>query len=389
MTPPDFARELGARRRQRVRGRADAAPVRLRSASPTATARVRGLYHVGGGTHPGAGIPGVLLGAEVTAGLVAARTARVAGARALTPIARRGARRRRAGSRGRSRSPAGCCRATCATTSTALPRVPHARRPRRLRRPGRRRARRRGRGVVRGRRGRARARRGCSPTSTRATAAARRAARLLRAACATTSTATPIDTEAELDRYCYRVAGTVGVMMAALLGTRDRRRRRAVGRRAGHGDAAHEHPARHRRGPRRTAASTSPARRSARFGVARARARARRSLRDQIARADALYDEGIAGIPLLPRGRRAIRAAAGDVPRDPAPDRARGLRRARRAARSCRARASCSSPRARPACRRARAVFRALFARWSPRRSPTAALPERAARPRRRAAIVG
>jgi len=33
-------------------------------------------------------------------------------------------------------------------------------------------------------------------------------------------------------------------------------------------------------------------------------------LRDQIARADALYDEGIAGIPLLLSGRRAIRAAA-------------------------------------------------------------------------------
>ena len=34
-------------------------------------------------------------------------------------------------------------------------------------------------------------------------------------------------------------------------------------------------------------------------------------LRDQIARADALYEQGIAGIPLLPRGRRAIAAAAG------------------------------------------------------------------------------
>jgi 15-cis-phytoene synthase len=33
-------------------------------------------------------------------------------------------------------------------------------------------------------------------------------------------------------------------------------------------------------------------------------------LRDQIARADALYEEGIAGIALLMRGRRAIRAAA-------------------------------------------------------------------------------
>ena len=34
-------------------------------------------------------------------------------------------------------------------------------------------------------------------------------------------------------------------------------------------------------------------------------------LRDQIDRADALYDHGIAGIELLPRGRRAIAAAAG------------------------------------------------------------------------------
>jgi phytoene synthase len=33
-------------------------------------------------------------------------------------------------------------------------------------------------------------------------------------------------------------------------------------------------------------------------------------LRDQIARADALYEEGIAGIPLLLCGRRAIVAAA-------------------------------------------------------------------------------
>jgi phytoene desaturase len=33
---------------------------------------VRGLYHVGGGTHPGAGIPGVLLGAEITTALMSA-----------------------------------------------------------------------------------------------------------------------------------------------------------------------------------------------------------------------------------------------------------------------------------------------------------------------------
>jgi phytoene synthase len=33
-------------------------------------------------------------------------------------------------------------------------------------------------------------------------------------------------------------------------------------------------------------------------------------VRDQIARADALYDEGMAGVPLLRSGRRAIGAAA-------------------------------------------------------------------------------
>jgi hypothetical protein len=33
---------------------------------------VNGLYYVGAGTHPGGGIPGVLLGAEVTTNLVRA-----------------------------------------------------------------------------------------------------------------------------------------------------------------------------------------------------------------------------------------------------------------------------------------------------------------------------
>src|SRR5215217_368911 len=70
MAPPDFARELGA-----VDGNAFAVePTLQQSAYFRAPNRVRGvsgMYHVGGGTHPGAGIPGVLLGAGVTAGLVA------------------------------------------------------------------------------------------------------------------------------------------------------------------------------------------------------------------------------------------------------------------------------------------------------------------------------
>jgi phytoene desaturase len=71
MTPRDFERELGA-----VDGNAFALePTLQQSAYFRAPNRVRGvagMYHVGGGTHPGAGIPGVVLGAQVTAGLVAA-----------------------------------------------------------------------------------------------------------------------------------------------------------------------------------------------------------------------------------------------------------------------------------------------------------------------------
>ncbi|MDA3005092.1 MAG: phytoene desaturase family protein [Actinomycetota bacterium] len=49
-------------------------PLLTRSAyfrQPNRDRTVRGLYHVGAGAHPGAGVPGVLLGAEVAAGLVA------------------------------------------------------------------------------------------------------------------------------------------------------------------------------------------------------------------------------------------------------------------------------------------------------------------------------
>ncbi len=42
---------------------------------PNRDRRIDGMYYVGGGTHPGAGIPGVLLGAEVTTNLIAADAA--------------------------------------------------------------------------------------------------------------------------------------------------------------------------------------------------------------------------------------------------------------------------------------------------------------------------
>jgi phytoene desaturase len=70
MLPTDFADRYGA-----VDGNAFALEPTLHQSAalrpPNRDRRVRGLYRVGGGTHPGAGIPGVLLGAEITAGLVA------------------------------------------------------------------------------------------------------------------------------------------------------------------------------------------------------------------------------------------------------------------------------------------------------------------------------
>jgi phytoene desaturase len=71
MTPLDFRRELEA-----PLGNAFAIePVLWQSAyfrQPNRDRAVAALYHVGAGTHPGGGIPGVILGAGVTADVVAA-----------------------------------------------------------------------------------------------------------------------------------------------------------------------------------------------------------------------------------------------------------------------------------------------------------------------------
>ena len=71
MTPADFARDLGA-----ADGNAFAVEPTLHQSAalrqPNRDRSLRGLYFVGGGTHPGAGIPGVLLGAQITAELIAA-----------------------------------------------------------------------------------------------------------------------------------------------------------------------------------------------------------------------------------------------------------------------------------------------------------------------------
>jgi phytoene synthase len=116
--------------------------------------------------------------------------------------------------------------------------------------------------------------------------------------------------EAAVDAYCYRVAGTVGVVMAAVLGTRDPLRARPAAAALGMAmqrtnilrdideDLAHGRVYLAQDAVRRFGGSLAPGARGA-------------LLRDQIARADALYEAGAAGIPLLRHGRRAIAAAAG------------------------------------------------------------------------------
>ncbi len=69
MTPRDFESELGA-----AHGNAFAVEPTLHQSAyfrqPNRDRALAGLYFVGAGTHPGAGIPGVLLGAEVTTKLI-------------------------------------------------------------------------------------------------------------------------------------------------------------------------------------------------------------------------------------------------------------------------------------------------------------------------------
>ena len=119
----------------------------------------------------------------------------------------------------------------------------------------------------------------------------------------------PLSTEDDVDRYCYRVAGTVGVVMAALLGTsgdpqRARRAAAALGMAMQRTNILRDIDEDGGNGRCYVAAEAV-----GRFGSIEP-GRREALLRDQIARADALYDEGVAGIGLLRCGGRAIAAAA-------------------------------------------------------------------------------
>jgi phytoene synthase len=118
-----------------------------------------------------------------------------------------------------------------------------------------------------------------------------------------------IATEADLDVYCYRVAGTVGVVMASLLGVRGhpetaRRAACALGCAMQRTNILRDIDEDLANGRVYLAGETVE-----RFGSLLPGHR-EALLRDQIARADALYEQGLAGIALLARGRYAIRAAA-------------------------------------------------------------------------------
>ena len=116
-------------------------------------------------------------------------------------------------------------------------------------------------------------------------------------------------TEVDVDRYCYRVAGTVGIVMASILGMRDPVRARPA--------AAALGMAMQRTNILRDIDEDLAAGRLylARDALDRlggpAPGERRALLRDQIARAEELYEQGCAGVPELVRGRRAVAAAAG------------------------------------------------------------------------------
>jgi 15-cis-phytoene synthase len=118
--------------------------------------------------------------------------------------------------------------------------------------------------------------------------------------------ARPIFTEEELDRYCYRVAGTVGVTMAAMLGTVEPadEAAAALGMAMQRTNILRDIDEDRSNGRQYLARETVQ-----RFGAPDPGCR-EALLRDQIERADALYEQGCAGICKLRHGRRAISAAA-------------------------------------------------------------------------------
>lgn len=127
--------------------------------------------------------------------------------------------------------------------------------------------------------------------------------------------ATPdIQTEGDLDVYCYRVAGCVGEMMASILGVWDDaawNAARALGNAMQRTNILRDVDEDLANGRVYLARDTL-----ARFGITDLATQDRTELyRDQIDRADTLYDQGLAGVPMLVHGGRSV-AAAGAMYRE-------------------------------------------------------------------------
>lgn len=297
MAPPDFRDRLGA-----VDGNAFAIePTLQQSALLRPPNRVRGLagmYHAGAGTHPGAGIPGVLLGAEITAGLVLEDGAPRARARAV--MSRRASTFTLA-SRLLPREVRDDVRLLYLTLRT-LDDLVDDRRPEAAARLS---------AVA------AWAAGAPAPDTEEVVALRDLAGRhaLPRDAVGEFCAGmlgdlrrVPLVSETDLDRYCFRVAGTVGIIMSSLLGADDAPAARAPAAALGMAmqrtnilrDLDEDLAAGRRYVPAETLirhGSLAPGRRAA-------------LVREEIMRAEMLYAEGIAGIRHLRRGRRAVAAAS-------------------------------------------------------------------------------
>ncbi|HUA74715.1 MAG TPA: phytoene/squalene synthase family protein [Solirubrobacteraceae bacterium] len=112
-----------------------------------------------------------------------------------------------------------------------------------------------------------------------------------------------LTTEADLERYCQQVGGAIGVILARMFGSADPgcgERMAMLGRAFQRTNILRDIDEDHAHGRLYVAKRTIE-----RFGFPTPGAR-EALLRDQIARADRLYDEGLGAIPLLPRGGRSM-----------------------------------------------------------------------------------
>jgi 15-cis-phytoene synthase len=116
-----------------------------------------------------------------------------------------------------------------------------------------------------------------------------------------------IETEADLERYCQHAGGSIGVVLSGIFGVRSpdgERRMACLGRAFQRTNILRDIDEDLAHGRIYVAGATIE-----RFGLPAPGAR-EELLRDQIARADALYEEGLGAIPLLRSGRRAMGLSA-------------------------------------------------------------------------------